>query len=79
MLAVAICLEQYMKDLLALTRNVIEQDWLACWRDPLGNPDSTPCQVLRAYVEELNIAVARLGKAMDWECWENKDDKAHDT
>jgi hypothetical protein len=29
----------------------------------------TPRQVLRAYVEELDITVAGLDEAMEWECW----------
>jgi hypothetical protein len=59
MLATAICLERYMKhDLLASVRDSIERDWLEHWKHGLGNPDSTLCQVLQAYVKELDITVA---------------------
>jgi hypothetical protein len=59
MLATAICLERYMKhDLSHSVRDAIEKDWLERWKERLGNPDGTPRQVMRAYVEDLNITVA---------------------
>jgi hypothetical protein len=47
MLAIAICLERYMKkDLSMSLRDAIEQEWLAKWKECLGNPSSTPRQVM---------------------------------
>jgi hypothetical protein len=70
MLATAICLERYMKrDMSDSVRDAIKKDWLARWKDRLDNPDRTPRQVLHAYVEELDITVAGLDEAMEWECW----------
>jgi hypothetical protein len=70
MLATAICLERYMKrDMSDSVQDAIKKDWLARWKDRLDNPDRTPRQVLRAYVEELDITVAGLDEAMEWECW----------
>jgi hypothetical protein len=70
MLATAICLERYMKrDMSDSVRDAIEKDWLACWKERLDNPDRTPRQVLRAYVEDLDIPVAGLDEAMEWDCW----------
>ena len=70
MLAMAICLERYMKrDMSDLVRDAIEKDWLVHWKECFDNPDRTPRQVLRAYVEELDITVAGLDEAMEWECW----------
>jgi hypothetical protein len=70
MLATTICLERYMKhDLSHSVRDAIEKDWLERWKERLGNPDGTPRQVMRAYVEDLNITVARLDNEMEWECW----------
>jgi hypothetical protein len=70
MLATAICLERYMKrDMSDSVQDAIEKDWLTHWKDRLDNPDRTPRQVLRAYVEELDITVAGLDEAMEWECW----------
>ena len=75
MLATAICIERYMKkDLSAPIRDAIEQEWLAKWKDRLGNPTSTPRQVMRTYVEALDITVASLDDAMDWSCWDDDDD-----
>jgi hypothetical protein len=68
--AMAICLEQYMKhDLLVLVHDTIERDWLNHWKECLGNPNTTPHQVLWAYMEELDITVTRLDDAMEWERW----------
>jgi hypothetical protein len=70
MLATAICLERYVKhDLSTNVRDSIERNRLKRWKHRLGNPDATPRQVLSAYVEELDIAVARLDDAMEWDCW----------
>ncbi len=72
MLATAICLERYMKhDLSHSVRDAIEKDWLEWWKERLGNPDGTPRQVMHAYVEDLDITVARLDNEMEWDCWAN--------
>ncbi len=74
MLATAICLERYMKqDMSAAIRDSIEREWLDRWKERLGNPTQTPRQVLRAYVEELDITVAGLDDAMEWDNWDNSD------
>ncbi len=76
MLAIAICLECYMKnDLLAALCNAIEKEWLDRWKEQLSNPNHTSCQVMQTYVEALDITVAGLNEEMDWLCWEsdNKD------
>jgi hypothetical protein len=66
MLATAICLERYMKkDLSHTLRDLIEKEWLDRWKERLGNPSQTPRQVLRAYVEELDITVAGLDNQME--------------
>ena len=66
----AICFERYMKrDMSDLVGDAIEKDWLARWKNRLDNPDRTPRQVLRAYVEELDITVAGLDEAMEYDCW----------
>ncbi len=73
-LATAICLKGYMKtDLSPALRDSIEQEWLARWKERLGNPTQTPHQVLRAYVEELDITVAVLDDEMEWETWDDDD------
>jgi hypothetical protein len=67
----AICLERYMKkDLSSAAHGMIKRKWLACWKERLGHPDLTPRQVMRLYVKQLNITVARLGNEMDWDVWD---------
>ena len=79
MLATAICLEHYMKHDPSLTvRDSIERDWLKRWKGRLGNPDRTPRQVMRVYVEDLDITVATLDDAMEWDCWDITDDADDD-
>jgi hypothetical protein len=60
-------------DLLSTVYNSIKCDWLERWKHQLGNPNSAPCQVLRAYVEELDITVACLDNAMEWDYWAGND------
>ncbi len=77
MLATAICIERYMKcDLSNSVWDAIEKDWLVQWKARLDNPERMPRQVLRAYVKELNITVAWLNAAMEWDCWEDDDPHA---
>ncbi len=52
------------------SRDSIEKDWLKRWTERLGNPDRIPRQVMRTYVEDLDITVAHLNDEMDWDCWE---------
>jgi hypothetical protein len=81
MLAIAICLERYMKhDMSTTIWDSIEKEWLDRWKERLGNPSQTPRQVLRAYVEELDITVAGLDDAMEWDYWDNDvvDDDSQD-
>jgi hypothetical protein len=61
-------------------RDSIEKEWLDRWKERLGNPSQTPRQVLRAYVEELDITVAGLDSAMEWDYWDDDvvDDDSQD-
>jgi hypothetical protein len=58
------------KDLSISLRDAIEQEWLTKWKECLGNPSSTPRQVMQTYVEALDITVAGLNMEMDWSCWD---------
>jgi hypothetical protein len=74
MLATAICLEWYMKhDMSPALRDSIEKERLNRWKEQLGNPTQTPHQVLRAYVEELDITVAGLDNQIEWDYWDEDD------
>ncbi len=70
MLAMALFLEKYMKVLMSpSTCNRIKAAWLQHWKETLGNPRKLPCNVLRAYLDSLDISVDMLDDQMDWECW----------
>ncbi len=72
MIATATCLKGYMKhDLSPALRDSIKKEWLDRWKERLGNPTHTSRQVLRAYVEELDITVAGLDDQMEWDYWED--------
>jgi hypothetical protein len=74
MLATAICLERYIKHKMSATIcDLIEKEWLDCWKERLGNPTQTPRPILQAFVGELNITVAGLDKAMEWDFWDGGD------
>jgi hypothetical protein len=74
MLATVICLKQYMENNMSTTIfDSIKKEWLARWKGRLGNPTSTPHQVLLSFVEDLEISVANLDAEMEWDCWEEKD------
>ena len=78
MLATAICLDKYMRhDLPSSTRDAIEKEWLTKWKERLCNPTRTPRQVMRAYVEDLDITVTSLDYEMDWDSWEGEIDPIH--
>ena len=79
MLAMAICLEKYMKkDLSPSLRDQVEKEWLDRWKEKLDNPIRTPRQVLRSYVADLGISVSNLDAAMEWDCWDEDEDKEED-
>ena len=58
-------------DLTTSTWDSIEKDWLKRWTERLGNLDPTPRQVMRTYVEDLDITIAHLDEEMDWDCWDS--------
>ncbi len=60
-------------DLSSSVRDSIKKDWLAHWKARLGNPDGASRQILRMYIEKLDIMVANLNDAMEWDCWVDKD------
>jgi hypothetical protein len=61
------------QDMSAPLRDSIEKEWLDRWKERHGNPTQTPCQILRAYVEELDITVAGLDDVMEWDYWYSSD------
>jgi hypothetical protein len=60
-------------DLSSAVRDTIQRDWVARWKEWLGNPDVTPPQMMRTYVQDLDILVAALDEEMDWNVWADDD------
>jgi hypothetical protein len=58
-------------DMSPAIRDSIEKEWLNQWWERLGNPTNTLRQVLRTYVEELDITVAGLDNQMELDAWED--------
>ena len=69
MLAIALFIECHKKQLSESEKLVIKKNWIARWKDKVGQPANTPCQVMRAYCNYLYISVNHLADAMDWDCW----------
>jgi hypothetical protein len=75
MLVQAIFLTKYMKHSLNVTtRGKIEQAWLERWHAQLGKPSRTPCIVMRAYFDSMDITIEDLDAQMSWECWPEDDE-----
>jgi hypothetical protein len=71
-LAIALFIEKYKKGLPDDMKDKIETDWLARWKDRLGNPRK-PRRVMKTYIDLLDISVDALDENMCWECWPEDD------
>ncbi len=55
-------------------KDKMEYKWVKHWRKSIGST-KIPCQVMRAYVDLLNLTVNELVEQPCWECWpEDLDD-----
>jgi hypothetical protein len=60
-----------MKDNLSdATRDSIETNWVTQWKDRLDNPCRKPCQVMRTYLDNLDISEDVLDAQFVWACWD---------
>jgi hypothetical protein len=73
MLALALFIECHKQSLSDLDRNKIETNWIARWKEHLGQPAHTPRHVMHTYCNMMNITPDTLNLAMDWECWPESD------
>ena len=74
-LAIALFIEKYKRDLTGDTKDRIESEWLGRWKDSIGNPGRKPRRVMRAYLDLMDMSVDELDEQMCWECWpEGADD-----
>jgi hypothetical protein len=72
-LAIALFIEKYKKELPDEVKDEIESDWVTRWKDRLGNPRK-PRRVMKTYIDLLDISVDALDENMCWECWPEDDE-----
>ena len=73
-LAIALFIEKYKRDLSDEVKDKIESEWLARWRSAVGNPKRNPRRVMKTYLDPLDITVDGLEDQMCWDCWPEGDD-----
>ena len=81
-LAIALFIEKYKRDLSDDVKDKIESEWVARWRSAIGNPKRNPQRVMKTYLDLLDITVNDLDNQMCWDCWpegEDVDDLTSDT
>ncbi len=61
MLAIALFVDCHKDWLLEKEKSSIEEKWISCWKDNVGQPTPTPQQVI---------------EVMDWDCWPTSGDDA---
>jgi hypothetical protein len=75
MLAMAIFLEKYKRDMPEDMKDKVELAWLKRWKGSLGNPSRKPRRVMKAYLDLLDTSLDEVDEQMCWECWPNNDDE----
>ena len=73
-LAIALFIEKYKRELSDTLRDKIETDWVARWQSAMGNPTRKPRRVMKAYLDLLDISMDDLDEQMCWDCWPEGDD-----
>jgi hypothetical protein len=75
MLAMAIFLEKYKRNMPEDMKDKVESAWLERWKGSLGNPSRKPCRVMKAYLDPLDTSLDEVDEQMCWECWPNNNDE----
>ena len=75
MLAIAIFLEKYKRDMPEDMKDKVESAWLERWKGSLGNPSRKPRRVMKAYLDLLDTSLDKVDEQMCWECWPNNDNE----
>ncbi len=73
-LAIALFIKKYKRELSDEVKDRIESDWVARWRSAISNPKRNPRRVMKTYLDLLDITVDDLDKQMCWDCWPEGDD-----
>jgi hypothetical protein len=75
MLAMAIFLAKYKRDMPDNMKDKVESAWLDRWKGALGNPSRKPRRVMKAYLDLLVTSIDDVDQQMCWECWPDNDDE----
>ena len=73
-LAIALFLEKYKRDLSGDEKDRIESRWIERWSSAVGNPSKTPRRVMKAYLDLLDLQLDDLDDQMCWDCWPEGDE-----
>ena len=73
-LAIALFLEKYKRELTDEAKDKIETNWVDRWRSVLGTQQKKPRRVMKTYLDLLDISVDELDDQMCWDCWPDGDD-----
>jgi hypothetical protein len=76
MLAMAIFLDKYKKDISDDMKDKLESDWVQRWQGKLSNPSWKPRRVMKVYINLLDILVDTLDAEMCRQCWPDADKEA---
>ena len=72
-LAIALLIEKYKKDLPDDTKDQIESNWLTRWKGTLGNPNRKPRKVMKAYLDLMDMTLEDVDEQICWYCWPDED------
>ncbi len=59
-LAIALFIEKYKRDIPDNMKDKIKLKWLACWKGLLKNLTKKPCRVMKTYIDLMDILVNAL-------------------
>ena len=68
-LAIALFIKKYKRDLSDDVKDRIETDWVVRWHSAISNPTKKPRRVMKTYLDLLDITVDDLDNQMCWDCW----------
>ena len=73
-LAIALFIKKYKRDMDSESKDDLEQAWLSQWRKTGGKIGKKPRQVLCAYADLLDFTVNKVDDQFCWDCWPNVTD-----
>jgi hypothetical protein len=63
-LAIALFIEKYKRHISNNMKDCLESEWVKHWKDSLGNPIKKSCQVMKMYLDLMDISMDYLDKNM---------------